>query len=145
MVIVNMIIILCIISGALNASEDMIKDKWHESSFANPYWTSRSSKLKYWFIADSWKNKYKFREPNYGRLKWKVLGLSFNKPVQLTDWWHFSKMLSLSCYFTAILLALYSKNNYSLIDSVFIALNASIARNLAFSLFYNKVLIRNNK
>jgi len=131
---VTLIIILCCVSGMLNASEDLIKDKHEKSIF--------SSFKSTFFAKDSWLNKYNNRVYCQGRVKWNILGFKFNKPVQLTDWWHFSKMLSLTCYFVSIGLALYSTQYYSLTMSMFWGLIAGCLRNVTFSLFYNHLFIK---
>jgi len=126
----TIIFILCFISGLLNSTEDLIKDKYHQSIF---------KKFKHiWFSYDSWKNKYVNRDPKQGRVKFNVLGIQIIKPVQLTDWWHFSKMMNLICLFSAMLIASNLDFNFWTIVTIIIA---GIVRNLGFmwgykTLFY---------
>jgi hypothetical protein len=135
LIILITILILCIISGLLNATEDIITHKYEQSVF---------SKFNHiWFSKDSWKNKYINRDFKMGRIKWNILGISFNKPVQLTDWWHFSKMLSLTCYFIGIFLSL-QIDKISFYGALLFVLFYGVARNISFRIFYHHILLLKN-
>jgi len=126
MIIPILIIILCILSGLLNSTEDLIKDKYHESIF---------TKIPHpWFYIDSWKNKYKDRDVSKGRTKIKILSIQITKPVQFTDWWHFSKMLHLTFLFISMILCTLLTPG---LQSFTIILLAGTLRNLSFSFGYN--------
>jgi hypothetical protein len=127
------ILILCIVSGGLNATEDIIQHKYEKSIF---------TEFKgIWFSQDSWKNKYVDRDFRNGRIKWSILGFKFNKPVQLTDWWHFSKMLSLTCYFTGILISL-QIDKINFYESLIYVLFFGVSRNISFRIFYHHILLK---
>lgn len=102
----------------------------------------KKSKSKIWWDGEnSWKNKYIGGNPKNGRVKW---FLGFNKPVQLTDAFHFFKMLMI--IFLCISIITFDK------CSVFVDCNIrwhsfiiilslyGLLWNLTFSLFYNKIL-----
>lgn len=83
-------IILMFIAALCNAIMDKVDHHFSKSIFNR----IKSPKWRLWFNEnDGWKNKYVDRDPNKGRVKWKIFGIEFNKPVQLTDAWHFFKML----------------------------------------------------
>lgn len=120
-----LIIIFCSISGLLNSTEDLIKDKYHESIF---------KKINHiWFSIDSWRNKYVNRDPALGRIYYNILGYRIRKPVQFTDWWHFSKMLHLTLLFTSMVLCTYLEFGIVSFIVIFIA---GCFRNIAFSFGY---------
>jgi len=127
-----LIILFCFVSGLLNSTEDLLKDKYYQSVFKDFN--------HIWFSEDSWKNKYISRDPKFGRVKINLFGLSFNKPVQLTDWWHFSKMLSLSLLFLSMTFAIFLE--WSL-NSFLVVFLAGCLRNVGFSLGYYKLFFRN--
>jgi hypothetical protein len=62
---------------------------------------------KWWNEEQGWKNKYVDYDADVKagieprRVKWKVLGFTFNKPVQITDSWHFFKMLKITSHVIA--------------------------------------------
>lgn len=131
--IVILIFVLCFLSGLLNSTEDLLKDKYHESIFKN---------FKHiWFSYDSWKNKYVNRDPKFGRVMWNILGIKIIKPVQFTDWWHFSKMLSLTFLFMSMLL---SSTLGLTIGSTIVIITAGLIRNLGFVLGYTKLFKTND-
>jgi hypothetical protein len=122
------------ISGALNASEDIIKDKWHISIFRN------FERFK-WFKYDSWKNKYTFEKNKIiDRVKWDFILFKINKPVQLTDWWHFSKMIRLIFMFSAIGIA--STLSLNVNQAILLVIICGTLRNIIFSFFYNKLQLK---
>jgi hypothetical protein len=125
-----LIIIFCILSGLLNSTEDLLKDKYYESIFIN---------FKHsWFAIDSWKNKYINRDPALGRIYYNVLGHRVRKPVQFTDWWHFSKMSHLILLFLSMFLCTYLEFNFKNFILIFIS---GCLRNISFSIGYNKLFL----
>jgi len=96
---------------------------------------------QFWDPSISWKNKYVNGDPAEGYVKWKILGISFTKPVQLTDGFHFIKMLREGFNILAITTALIVPFGLGLLPTILFFIILSAARNNAFSLFYNKILI----
>jgi hypothetical protein len=120
------LLILCFLSGLLNSTEDLIKDKYYESIF---------SKINHsWFSVDSWKNKYIDRDVSKGRKKIKIFNFEIIKPVQITDWWHFSKMLNLTFLFLGMFICTKFEFNFQTFILIFVS---GCIRNIGFSLGYN--------
>lgn len=95
----------------------------------------------FWNGEISWKNKYINGDPNQGRVKW-FFGLV--KPVQITDAFHFFKMLMIVFICLSVItfdkcLVLvncqYTWYNFLIILGVY-----GLLWNTIFSLFYNKIL-----
>lgn len=115
------------------------------SKFKNKMW---------WNFHQGWRNKYIDRDPKNGRVKWNILGILINKPVQLTDAWHFFKMLMIIFAAISITLALTNANIIYLIDfknDLNYILNCIIhmsilafAWNPIFTLFYHKIWMIKN-
>ena len=83
-------IILIVFAAFCNAVMDKTDHHFSTSIFNR----IKSKKWRLWFNEnEGWKNKYVDRDFNKGRVKWQIFGILFNKPVQLTDAWHFFKML----------------------------------------------------
>ena len=97
------------------------------SKFKNPLW---------WNFNQGWRNKYIDRDPKKGRVKlfWKI-----NKPVQITDAWHFFKMLMIIFICSAASLS-YDKPSYLICLIVL-----GLVWNNVFSLFYKRILIKKKK
>lgn len=105
-----------------------------------------------WFDGEnSWKNKYIDRNPKNGFVKIKLLKISnfnliINKPVQLSDAWHFFKMLFVCFFIMSIILeGVFMFNSKKLIDNQFLYFSIKyiiygILWNIFFSLFYNRIL-----
>ena len=101
-----------------------------------------------WWPTISWKNKYEDFDPKIGRAKWgKVL-----VPVQITDAWHFFKMLLIIFICTSIV-----TYDFEFIIMLNTAIGLAIPLklvwiealgiygtlwNVTFSLFYDKILRR---
>jgi hypothetical protein len=82
-------IILVFLAAFCNAVMDKTDHHFSISIFSK----IKSKKWRMWFNEnESWRNKYVDRDPSNGRVKWEIFGIKFNKPVQLTDAWHFFKM-----------------------------------------------------
>ncbi len=109
---------------------------------------SRFKNQLWWNSDQGWRNKYIDRDPKKGRVKW-IFG--WNKPVQLTDSWHFFKMWMIIFICTSIVLvvlspALWINMTGGWIDYVanFIGqlLIMGAVWNNTFTLFYHKVWIK---
>lgn len=105
-----------------------------------------SSKLKslnpkFWDGEISWKNKYIDGDSTKGRVKW-YFGL--NKPVQLTDAFHFFKMLMI--IFICLSIITFDKCfvligcEYHWYSFIILLGVYGTMWNVWFSLFYNKIL-----
>lgn len=97
---------------------------------------------KFWDGKTSWKNKYINGDKNQGRIKWNILGIKFNKPVQLTDSFHLFKTLMIIFLCLAIAISDPSKTFWGKTLDILIY---GTTWNMTFSLFYNKILIKKNK
>jgi len=95
-------ILLVAVAAACNSVMDTVDHHQGESIF------SKMKNKKWWNQKQGWKNKYIDYDGDirHGikprRVKWSFLGIKFNKPVQLTDSWHFFKMLMIVSMCTAI-------------------------------------------
>lgn len=118
-----------------NAVMDTCAHHYSSSIFNNG--TAKSNR---WYNAEiSWKNKYVNYDKKQGRVKWSIFGFKFNKPVQLTDAWHFHKMLMIIFICCAII----SHNTSdSFLRSLLQLLFYGFVWNITFSLFYDKLLIK---
>ena len=99
-----------------------------------------------WFHPLSWKNKYfDYDVGRHGRVHWKIVGLEINKPVQITDSWHFFKMLMI--IFMAISVITFDWDRVILIysywwDFILLLVSYGAGWNLPFSFFYKWVLVK---
>lgn len=76
------------IAGLFNAAMDKVDHHFYQSVFD---WI-KDPKWRLWFNEDKgWLNKYNNREVAQGRVKWTILGITFNKPEVFTDSWHHFK------------------------------------------------------
>jgi len=83
-------LIMIALAAICNAVMDTVDHHFKTSKFSK----LKSERWRLWFNeSQGWLNKYVDRDDKKGRVKWKVLGITFNKPVQITDAWHFFKML----------------------------------------------------
>jgi hypothetical protein len=118
------------------------------------FYQSVFNKMKnrvWWNPSESWRLKYVDGIKENGRVKWNVLGFTFNKPVQITDAWHFFKTLMIIFTATSISLltlspVLYIELNGTWIDYVcnFIGQLTilGILWNKTFSIFYDKIWVK---
>lgn len=85
-------ILLVGLASASNSVMDTVDHHQSKSIF------SKMKNQKWWNIKDGWKNKYVDYDFDASmnlplrRIKWHIFGITFNKPVQITDSWHFFKM-----------------------------------------------------
>ena len=118
-------------SGILDAIMDTLKDHFAISIFSklNPI---------FWNPAVSWTNKYIDYDSTKGHRTFNFLGIKINTPDAFSDAWHISKFLRQGFNILAILSVMGLSVTLPYIAILFIAL--SIFRNLAFDIFYNKIL-----
>ena len=93
--------------------------------------------MNFWDGTISWKNKYIGGEPINGRVKW---FFGFNKPVQITDAFHFFKMLMIIFICLSITSVLMSDLDLSLINYLIVFIGYGTCWNVVFSLFFDKIL-----
>jgi hypothetical protein len=133
----TMISILFFILAAIsNSIMDVTQFHFYESVFNNG-----TFKLNWWSGVSSWKNKYVDREVANGRRK--VMGSAINYPVQLTDAFHFFKMLMI--VFLALAVITFDANLIKFTNMQWLNLLIALVAygtlwNCTFSLFYNKIL-----
>ncbi len=119
-----------IIAAICNAVLDITNHKFYLSIFTNE---------KTWNPDVSWRNKYIEGDPENGRVVWFRLGaIKVIKPVQITDGFHFVKMLMIM--FACASIVSYRSFGWEL-DLVFFVFYG-VMWNITFSLFYDKVLIK---
>jgi len=127
-------LLLFLLASICNAVMDTSVHHYSTSIFTklNPLW---------WNGETSWKNKYVNGDSAQGRVKW-LFGM--NKPVQLTDAFHFFKMLMIVFICGSIVTF-----NPSLVfinlpipwyTYLFVFFIYGFIWNMTFSLFYNKIL-----
>ena len=140
-----LILLFFAMAAICNSVMDTLDHHYSSSIFAkfkNGLW---------WNAFEGWRNKYVGRDPKKGRRK---LIWNINYPVQWTDAWHFFKMLMIIFAAISVVLAvtspytLYLINfgndwNYLLNSLLHISI-LGLTWNLTFSLFYNKLLIRDH-
>jgi hypothetical protein len=113
--------------------------------------TSIFSKLKnqlWWNSNQGWRNKYIDRDPKKGRVKW---WFGLNKPVQLTDSWHFFKMWMIIFICTSIVLMVLSPALWITLTGGWVDYVANflgqlvimgVVWNKTFTLFYHTIWIK---
>ena len=130
--------IFIILAAICNAFMDTSVHHYYSSIFTklNPLW---------WNGEISWKNKYNnVLTGDGGRKKCKILFFNVNKPVQITDAFHFFKTLMI--IFICLSVVTYNKYcmfigchltwyNFLIMLSIY-----GVLWNVSFSLFYNKIL-----
>lgn len=136
------------LAAICNAVMDVVSFHYDESVFWKPWGNRKDNLWNQWWNANfSWKNKYILGDTHLGRKKlfWKI-----NYPVQLTDAWHFFKMMMI--IFIALSAVTFEKHYmplfYAVSNPLFIILlmcGYGLAWNLTFNLFYNHLLIRKQK
>lgn len=122
-----------VLASICNSIMDVISHHYHKSIF-NQY------NRVWWDGQISWQNKYVDGDFNKGRVKMTILGFTFNKPVQLTDAWHFFKMWMIIFNCSAIVCALYSGVEPTWWNIPLFLLAYGTTWNVVFSGFYDKVL-----
>lgn len=135
-------VILAVIFFALasmfNAMMDNVDHHYYKSVF------QKFDNDQYFNPRLSWTNKYVDHDVDKGFIKWKVLGVEFNKPVFLTDFWHLTKSSYIVCICCCIALSLVVRTKYHRKDKITSALLYVCALgflwNGIFNLFYNHIL-----
>lgn len=126
--------IFIFLAAICNAVMDVSLFHWHKSIF-----TKKGFARHWWDGTISWKNKYVDGEESLGRKEWRILNMIFIKPVQLTDAFHFFKMLMWG--FIIISVVVYKPLINIYLD--FVILSTVFIQ--TFNLFYNRVLKLKNK
>jgi hypothetical protein len=140
---------LKMLSGACNAVMDTVDQHFWDSIFDR----IKSKSRRLWWNEDKgWLNKYRWRNPALGRVKWGFLGVPFNKPVQFCDAWHFFKMFMEVFDILALCTAIASTQRLiahgyfiTTVTLVILFVWIGAARNFGFSLFYNRILPKPEK
>jgi hypothetical protein len=130
-----------------NAVMDSVDHHQSQSIF------SKMKNQKWWNQNQGWKNKYIDYDTDIKngikprRVKWTFGPITMNKPVQLTDSWHFFKMLTIVCY----VLASVTLPSFWLVIDNFVWYHIllffsylgilGIIRNKTFTLFYHKIFL----
>ena len=133
-------IVLHMVEGALDAVCDTIQHHHNKSILPNNNWWNKTG----------WRNKYIDRNPANGRVQWDLKLFKMNKPVQLTDAWHFFKMwkiivgeLATTISGSIAVIGYYSDNMWQIVLGILMMLSLTgILRNSTFTLFYHKILIK---
>jgi hypothetical protein len=111
------------------------------------YYNSIFSKLdpNWWNGETSWKNKYFEGDPTKGR---RFIFLGINYPVQLTDAFHFFKMLMIFFICASIIsytpCELFIDCGSTFLSQLIMFVVYGVVWNSTFSVFYNKLLIKRN-
>ena len=121
-----MSIVFLALAAICNATMDVSVHHYYNSIFShlNPYW---------WNGEISWSSKYINKDSKQGRVKWFK---NVNKPVQLTDAFHFFKMWMIVFICLSIV-------TFTPLTSPYIMFIVyGIVWNTCFSIFYNGVLVK---
>lgn len=132
-----MISYICFVLASIcNAVMDVSLFHYHKSIF------KRFNNRLWWDGTISWQNKYIDGDFKKGRVKWSFLSIKFNKPVQLTDAFHFFKMLMI--IFLSLSVITFDKSwLFKDLNILFYMINCLIYGtlwNVSFSLFYGDLL-----
>ena len=138
--------VLIFIAAMCNAIMDTVDHRFNDSIFDN----IKNKKLRLWFNSNQgWRNKYVNRNPKLGRVKWSLFGFKFNKPVQITDSWHFFKMLMIFaiCLIPSLYMVYNPSFNYFDINPIYNMLIhwglLGVVWNITFfRIFYNYLLLK---
>ena len=125
---------LILTASICNAVMDITSHKFHQSIF-------NSSKFNplFWNPSVSWKNKYINGDVNQGRKQWIIFGLKINIHPSFTDSWHLFKSIMIFCLMGAVVLY----NSHGLIYDLGLFIIYGISWNITFSLFYKRILKKN--
>ncbi len=114
------------LAAICNAVMDVLQNHFTDSVFTN-----RIFNAGWWDPNRSWVNKYKFKNPRYGRN---------NKPIIFTDAWHLFKFLMLT--FLGLSIVTFDKDylyetNYLILPVLVVY---SLLWGMVFELFYKHLL-----
>jgi len=125
------------LSGITDAIMDTLSSHYSISIFKN-------FNEQFWNPSVSWRNKYVDGDVSKGFIKWNILWFKITKPVQLTDAWHFLKMMKEVFNVSAITMAAapYIGLHFALICELIYFIVLGTTRNFWFSKFYDKLLIK---
>lgn len=125
---------LVTVAALCNAVMDTIAHKWSLSVFSDIWGPWRM-----FFHRESWKNKYvDWDGRDHRRVKWNILGVRVNKPVQLTDAWHLCKSIMIGALVALLLVPGAEITAVALLQYSMLG----IWWNVVFLLFYKRVLIK---
>lgn len=131
MIYTTILIVLLVIAGIGKAIMDTLQFHFSTSVFKNKgYW---------WNPKDSWKNKYKNRDPAQGP----AFPGSTTIFVFVTDAWHFFQFIFLNSLFGSIImyrLSEYSMTYFGWWGYIIDFLIMSILFRVIFQIFYSKIL-----
>jgi hypothetical protein len=131
MVWLTLSFIFLILASTCNAIMDTSVHHYDSSIFTN-------YNMLWWDGDISWKNKYVDGDTEKGRIKW-FFGI--NKPVQLTDAFHFFKMLMIIFICFSIVCGVFSSLEHEWYIFLLLFISYGITWNVVFSRFYDKILI----
>lgn len=144
-------LLLILLNGFYDSIIDTVHHHWGVSVFRD----IKNRRLFKFFHKDGWKNKYVDGVRPLVRKKFSIDGVRFNVPVQITDAFHFFKMLRITNYAIITFInsistdhpdfVIWVQNEYGVHPflSIFVVISVGfILRNKVFLLFYNKVWIR---
>ena len=136
-------LLFIMINAALDACMDILSHHYFKSIF------SRKNKPKHNQIFNpeySWRRKYIDDEPENGRIYWIDWEfIRIKKPVQLTDAWHFIKMLKIIMLCLSIVSFnmdefMINGNDPTYVSYFIVFIIHVIFWNLTFSQFYDNIL-----
>lgn len=126
-------LVFLMLASICNAIMDVCNHKYGRSIF---YSTSNRDWNRWWNTAYSWRNKYIDDDSDNGRRK--LWNTNINYPVQLTDAWHFFKMLMI--IFITLSIVSYNGFIYDIVEFRVIEIIVyGTIWNTTFSLFYKRV------
>ena len=127
--------LLCFVLASIcNSIMDKVTHHFHTSIFND---IGLDNNNVWWNGETSWKNKYIDGDSTKGRVKIKVFGREFNKPVQLTDAWHFFKALMI--IFIVASIVLFNNLGFDWWYNVLCFFIYGITWNMTFTFFYHNI------
>lgn len=147
-------VLFVMVAAISSAIQDVNKNHWHQSIFNQPKNTKKIFGWVWnrWFEPESWLNKYKFRMPTQGKIKFKILFFRIHI-VQLTNGWHFFKMIKIGAWLIAafwfgMIAWFYNQFNPDLTGWITtgsgIVAGGALVWNLIFNLFLDKIFRKKN-
>lgn len=124
---------------------DTIIHHFYESVFNKPGWKIKifGERWYYWW-RETYTNRFVSHNPSKGRVKMSLLGIKFNKPIQLCDGWHFFKMIMILMIMMSLLFngLFFISAQYEswYIWAYFIF--TGFLWNIVFNIFYDHILLK---